>query len=353
MFVVETYGHASAMYQADLSAANLPAKLGDVAHGGSAATLTLKQVVVNNTTGIAVDIDGTTGGMTVNASGGHAFSAEATGGSNSGFRGIGAGSGAGMYLQGGNSDGSGLAAAGLGTGGAGIYAQGSPTNGHGLWANGGGTGSGLLAKGGATGIGLQCVGGDTSGDAIDCSTTNGQGMDAVGGRVLARTTIATLTSQTSFTLTAGSTDNDAYNHAIIVVQDANSQIQKCQGVIADYTGSTKTVALVRDPAVFAMAVGDIVTIMAADSEAVWDELRANHTASGTFGLDMAGVASQIETGVTLKQALRRMASVLAGITTGAGTGTEIFQAADGTATRVTVTVDAATGNRTGVAYSDV
>lgn len=76
-----------------------------------------------------------------------------------------------------------------------------------------------------------------------------------------RTTIATLASQTSFTLTAGSADDDAYNDCLIVIQDSATEAQKAIGQISDYTGSTKTVTLKRDPGVFTMAVGDTVTIV--------------------------------------------------------------------------------------------
>jgi hypothetical protein len=143
---------------------------------------------------------------------------------------------------------------------------------------------------------------------------------------------------------------------------------------------------------FTFTSGATSAIGTAAADAVWDEATSGHTVAGTFGeqaktdIDaikaktdtlpaspaavgsamtltsgerndianaLLGLANGVESGVTVKQALRRMAAVLAGITTGAGTGSEIFQAAGGTATRVTVTVDAATGNRTGVAYSDV
>ena len=79
---------------------------------------------------------------------------------------------------------------------------------------------------------------------------------------LIRTTIATLASQTSFTLTAGSADNDAYNDCVAVVSDIASAIQKCVGVVDDYTGATKTVTLRADPAIFTMAAGDNITILA-------------------------------------------------------------------------------------------
>jgi hypothetical protein len=79
---------------------------------------------------------------------------------------------------------------------------------------------------------------------------------------LIRTTIATLASQTSFTLTAGSADNDAYNNCAVVVSDIASGVQKCIGFVLDYTGSTKTITLAADPAIFTMAAGDNITITA-------------------------------------------------------------------------------------------
>ena len=80
--------------------------------------------------------------------------------------------------------------------------------------------------------------------------------------VLQSTTIATLSSQTSFTLTAGSADDDAYNNQMIIVTDSSTSTQKAPGWISDYTGSTKTVTLQADPGVFTMATGDSVDIIA-------------------------------------------------------------------------------------------
>lgn len=80
--------------------------------------------------------------------------------------------------------------------------------------------------------------------------------------VAQRTTIATLASQTSFTLTAGSADNDAYNGCIMVIEDATTAAQKAVAVISDYAGATKTITLLNDPGIFTMAVTDIVTIIA-------------------------------------------------------------------------------------------
>jgi hypothetical protein len=110
------------------------------------------------------------------------------------------------------------------------------------------------------------------------------------GQVLQSATIATLASQTSFTLTAGSADNDAYNGCVIVIEDASTAAQKAVGVVSDYTGATKTVALLNDPAVFTMAVGDVVTILADRSlKPSIDNRSLDVTATGAGGVDWGNV----------------------------------------------------------------
>ena len=101
----------------------------------------------------------------------------------------------------------------------------------------------------------------TFGKYLDSEVSAAGGADPA---LMQSTTIATLTTQTSFTLTAGSADNDAYNGAIIVITDATTGTQKAVGRVLDYTGATKTVTLNEDPAVFVMAATDIVDIIATD-----------------------------------------------------------------------------------------
>ncbi len=79
--------------------------------------------------------------------------------------------------------------------------------------------------------------------------------------ILVRTTIATLASQTSFTLTAGSADNSAYVGAMAVITDVSTATQKAIGLISAYTGATKTITLVADPGIFTMAATDKITIL--------------------------------------------------------------------------------------------
>lgn len=111
---------------------------------------------------------------------------------------------------------------------------------------------------------------------------------------LVHTTIATLASQTSFTLTAGSADDDAYNGALAIIEDATTAVQKASVAISDYTGSTKTVTLVA-AAPFTVAVGDRVTVVGqnlsgttvgltdAALAAIWSVLVSSLTTVGSIG----------------------------------------------------------------------
>ena len=51
------------------------------------------------------------------------------------------------------------------------------------------------------------------------------------------TTIATLASQTSFTLTSGPAEDDALNGRLCIIHDVASAVQVGHAVISDYTGS--------------------------------------------------------------------------------------------------------------------
>lgn len=73
------------------------------------------------------------------------------------------------------------------------------------------------------------------------------------------TTIATLTNQTSFTLTAGPAEDDALNGMEVLIHDVASAAQCGRAVVLDYTGSTRTVTL---------AAGTTFTAAASDNVAV-------------------------------------------------------------------------------------
>lgn len=98
-------------------------------------------------------------------------------------------------------------------------------------------------------------------DRGDAAWTTGAGGSPP--QLLVSTTIATLATQVSFTLTAGSADDDAYNGAIAVITDVSTSTQKAVATVSDYVGSTKTVTLSADPAIFTMAATDTIEIIAA------------------------------------------------------------------------------------------
>jgi hypothetical protein len=125
--------------------------------------------------------------------------------------------------------------------------------------------------------------------------------------VLVKTTIATLASQTGFTLTAGSADNSAYVGCELVVRDASTAAQRAVGVVSAYTGSTKTITLLADPAIFTMAVGDHVTIHPSRSlKPTVPNRTLDVSSTGEGGVDWANVGSPTTTnnlsGTTVKTA---------------------------------------------------
>ena len=115
-------------------------------------------------------------------------------------------------------------------------------------------------------------------DRGDAAWTTGAGGSPP--QLLQSTTIATLTSQTVFTLTAGSADDDAYNNKMVIVTDQTTSTQKAVGRCSDYVGSTKEVTLSVDPAIFTMAVGDTVDIIAISGS----NIPINVDASGNVNL---------------------------------------------------------------------
>lgn len=96
-------------------------------------------------------------------------------------------------------------------------------------------------------------------------TTGAGGGSGTESDLMVSTTIATLSSQTVFTLTDGSADNDAYNDQLVVLTDADTSTQKWRGIVSDYVGSTKTVTLRAAPG-FTIAVGDAIAIIAIGSD---------------------------------------------------------------------------------------
>ena len=104
------------------------------------------------------------------------------------------------------------------------------------------------------------------------------------------TTIATLSSQTSFTLAAGSTDDNAYVNCTIVIEDVSTSTQKAVVVISAYTGASKTVTLKYDPAIFTMATTDKVYVLAENAlKSTAQNRQLDVTATGAACIDWGNV----------------------------------------------------------------
>lgn len=213
----------------------------------------------------------------VNASG-DALTLTSNGGNGSGLNASGAGTGNGIRATGG-AGGHGIRGIGGSGGGSGIRGEGTGSSTIGIDGVGVTDGAGIQGRGGAIGHGIQAEGGSSSGDGIFAhGNGSGNGIQAVlagtgtfdinaplnnlAPQFMVTTTIATLASQTSFTLTDGSPNNDAYNGCVAVIVKAATNFTRAVAVVLDYVGATKTITLLNDPAIFTMAVGDVITIFA-------------------------------------------------------------------------------------------
>lgn len=132
------------------------------------------------------------------------------------------------------------------------------------------------------------------------------------GTLTYQTTIATLASQTSFTLTAGSADNDAYNGWLAVVTDVSTHAQRAVGVVGDYTGATKTVTLLNDPAVFTMAVGDYVTLV--PDRSLMTVAKNVAYSNFTFSMVDSTDGQTLETGLTVSGTISKDGGAFAALT---------------------------------------
>lgn len=74
------------------------------------------------------------------------------------------------------------------------------------------------------------------------------------------TTIATLASQTSFTLTTGPAEDSALVGSVVIIHDIASAVQMGYGLITAYTGASKTVTLAAGTT-FTAAAGDNISVM--------------------------------------------------------------------------------------------
>jgi hypothetical protein len=166
--------------RADMRAIN-----GDLTNGNN-ATLSLKQIDISNSdaapainvssSGRGISVSSADEGVYVGSSSNHGIFVSAFGtamllvgtGSNKGLHVIGGNTGHAVQIQGGSTSGNGIDI--------------STTDGDGIRAEGANDGAGLSLTGGAFGgHGIRAEGGSTSGNGIDISTTDGDGIRAEGG----------------------------------------------------------------------------------------------------------------------------------------------------------------------------
>jgi hypothetical protein len=107
---------------------------------------------------------------------------------------------------------------------------------------------------------------------------------------LINTTIATLASQTSFTLTAGPAEDDALNGCRVVIHDIASAVQLGTALIADYTGSTRTVTLAAGTT-FTAAAGDNISIFTPALLPTVAGRTLDVSSGGEAGIDWANVGT--------------------------------------------------------------
>jgi len=163
------------------------------------------------------------------------------------------------------------------------------------------------------------------------------------------TTIATLDSQTSFTLTVGPADNSALVGCVALIHDVASAVQMALGVVSAYTGSSKTVTLAADPGIFTMAATDNISFYR-PVNTKW--LSPDVITSDAFDESTAFPLKSADTGSTYvarapsgTQTLDSLASQISGI--GSGTGAALnFQAVEDNASAPIKTVSSV-GTQTG------
>jgi hypothetical protein len=104
------------------------------------------------------------------------------------------------------------------------------------------------------------------------------------------TTIATLSTQTSFTLTDGPAEDDALNGCTVIIHDIASAVQLGKAIVSDYTGSTKTVTLIAG-VTFTAAAGDNISVFVPTLQPTAWGRTLDISATGEAGLDWANIGS--------------------------------------------------------------
>lgn len=139
------------------------------------------------------------------------------------------------------------------------------------------------------------------------------------------TTIATLASQTSFTLTSGPAENDALKDMWCIIHDVASAVQCGKAVISAYTGATKTVTLAAGTT-FTAAAGDNISIMGPmPVQATTAGRTLDVSTGGEAGIDWANIGSPT-TAVNLSATNIDVDQVVASVTGAVGSVTGLTPA---------------------------
>lgn len=108
-------------------------------------------------------------------------------------------------------------------------------------------------------------------DASQPDYAPAKASDLLGIRLV--TTVSAVNSQTSFVLSAGASNNDAYNNCDVVMVKANGT-QESTRYVNDYVGGTRTLVLQSAPS-YTVSVGDTVIVLASRAlKAVTDDGRS-------------------------------------------------------------------------------
>lgn len=125
------------------------------------------------------------------------------------------------------------------------------------------------------------------------------GAAAANPNVLQDGTI-TVTTQTSFTLSTGSADDDAYNNMVIVFEDVATATQKSVRTITDYVGASKTVIIDSAPD-FTIVTTDNFSILAVAPGSTPPTVEQIRTEMDDNSTQLAAIV--LDTGTTLENRL--------------------------------------------------
>lgn len=187
-------------------------------------------------------------------------------------------------------EGMGIHASALGTAKHGIYAIGGNTSGDGLYATGGTNGNGISGTATGNNNGMSLAGAGTGDGFASVGAAIGKGGSL---NVALATTLAVRTSDSVFTLNAGSGVDDAYNNMTISVYDVTGNLKESRK-IDDYTGGSKTIEV--DTAFkFVVAANDIIRIFES-SYAVTVAAGGGATAAEMWQHDVSGYTTPEQAG---------------------------------------------------------